>query len=86
MMPPDITMDAGQRLQAISTGLTIKALVPAAMESDDPEIVEVFIPPINNSGDAYLIAKRAGTARVRYGHSQIELTPPGDWFEVTVLP
>jgi len=84
--PPDVTLQQGVRVKAISTGFYFHpTLVPAFMESSDPEVVAIEVPPENNSGDAYLIAKQPGTATVRYGWVS-DYDASNEGFIVNVVP
>jgi hypothetical protein len=82
--PPDITMRPGERRKAITTGMTLFVLVPAWMESSDPDIVEVQLP---DKDTAYLVAHRPGVATVRYrDRYDGPNDPPNVGFEVRVVP
>lgn len=61
--PPPVTMKAGERCKAISSGITLLMPVPAHITSSDTNIVSVEMP---NYYTAYLVAHRAGTATVTY--------------------
>lgn len=89
--PPDVVLRQGSRVLAVSTGLTLLPLVPAIMTSSDPDVVAVDIPFRNNRDTTYLVAKRPGTARLKYGWTPEYGGPPEHdasnvGFSVTVLP
>lgn len=87
--PPDLTMRAGQRRKAISTGFAIKALGPAGMESSKPDVVAVE--PADDTGETvYLRARKPGVATVRYTYDTYSgvhhRSGVNDGFEVRVVP
>ncbi len=80
--PPDILLFQGDRVKTISTGLVLFVLGPAHMDSSDPGVVQVDTHG-RNLDKATLIAKRPGTAIVKYGWVPDET--PNQGFLVTVV-
>ncbi len=83
--PPDVTLTVGQRVRAVSTRYVMFVMPPAEMTTSDPAIVAVDMPDQHNLDEAYLVAKSAGKATVKYS-SGVDSDKPNEGFEVTVVP
>jgi hypothetical protein len=84
LAPPDVTMRVGERRKVLANGISMLAMTPVDLRSENPGIVAVEVP---DQDDAFIRAVSVGSAHLYYFPSyDFPMRPDNKGFTVTVLP